>query len=168
MLALFAIVMVFSGASNNRRNSSLWQSWPEIQRLMLQEPRPIIIDIYTNWCHYCKAMDATTYRNDSVRSYLKKNFYRYKLNAEVKKPIEWIGKTFGYNSRMNVHEMAVYLTGGAIVYPTTVIVTPDGQPFNQAGMLRKNELELLVKYFAENNRQQISLQDYALTFKPMW
>jgi thioredoxin-related protein len=151
-----------------KKKKDLWQSWTEINNQMDTVKKPILIDVYTNWCHYCKLMDATTYNNDSVYSYLKKNYYRFKFNAETRDTLSWQNKQYGYNSRYEVHDFAVYLSRGNIVYPTTVIITPGGQPYYQFGELKPGDLEMLLKYFAEKKQTSTSLEEYAKTFKPTW
>lgn len=145
-----------------------WQSANEINILSDSVPKPILIDVYTDWCHYCKLMDATTYRNDSVVAYLHKYYYRFKLNAEQREPILWQGKKYNYNERYKANDFSIYLGNGTIVYPTTVIMLPNGQPYTQYGQLKTSELELLLKYFIEADQSVISLAEYAKSFKPRW
>jgi thioredoxin-related protein len=151
-----------------KKKRDLWQSWGEVNEKLQTEQKPLIIDVYTNWCHYCKLMDVTTYNNDSVYNYLKENYYRYKFNAESKDTLRWQNRIYTYNSLYSVHNFAVYLTGGNIVYPTTVIVTPGGQPYYQFGQLKPGELELLLKYFAEKKQSNLSLEEYSRTFTSRW
>ncbi|HEX8460200.1 MAG TPA: thioredoxin family protein [Segetibacter sp.] len=151
-----------------KKKKNLWQTWPEVNNGLNTEKKPLLIDVYTNWCHYCKLMDATTYNNDSVYNYLKKNYYRYKFNAETKDTLIWQNKQYVYNNRYEVHDFAVYLSRGNIVYPTTVIITPGGQPYYQFGQLKPGELEMLLKYFSEKQQTGISLEEYAKSFKPTW
>jgi thioredoxin-related protein len=151
-----------------KQKKDLWQKWKVINELMQKEPKPVIIDIYTNWCVYCKVMDATTYRNDSVYAYLKNNYYRFKFNAEGRDTLTWQNKLFAYNKRYEVHDFAVFLTKGMIAYPTTVIIMPDGQSFYKQGQLKLDEMELLLKYFGRKNYDAVSLLEYTKSFKGTW
>ena len=113
-------------------------------------------------------MDATTYKNDSVLNYLNSHFYRFKFNAETKDSIVWQNKVFNYNNRYECHDFAVYLTRGNIVYPTTVIITPDGQPFYQHGELKPDQMEMILKYFGEGYYKNGPMEEYAKTFVARW
>ena len=168
VLSFFSFLFPFTGSSQQKSKSALWQSLEQITNLSATEKKPILIDIYTDWCHYCKVMDATTYKNDSVINYLQKHFYRLKFNAESKDTIRWQQKVYAYNLRYEVHDFAVYLSRGSIVYPTTVIITPGGQPYYQHGQLTAGELELLLKYYADNRPGKPTLEDFAKTFLPAW
>jgi len=44
--------------------------------------KKIFIDVYTDWCGWCKKMDKETFNDPEVRAYMIKNFYMVKFNAE--------------------------------------------------------------------------------------
>ena len=52
-----------------------WMTVEEAQEKFMVSPKPIIIDLYTNWCYWCKVMDKKTYNNEKVIKYINKNFY---------------------------------------------------------------------------------------------
>ena len=164
-ILLLLIIVLISAAPGKK---DLWQNWDDITKLNQENPKPIFIDMYTDWCHYCKVMDATTYKNDSVIAYLKQHYYRYKFNAEGKDSISWQGKKFAFSERYGINDFGVYLTQGNIVYPTTIIITPGGQPFYQPGELKASEIELLLKYFSNPDNNKVSLEHFAKDFTPNW
>ncbi len=51
------------------------------------ESKPVLIDLYTNWCYWCKVMDKKTYNNPKVYAYISGHFYPVKHNAQLKKII---------------------------------------------------------------------------------
>jgi len=145
-----------------------WQTTDEVTTQYTAEKKPIIVDIYTDWCHYCKVMDKTTYSNDSVANYINKHFYRAKLNAESKTAFNWMGKSYNYIPKFKLNELVINLTKGNIVYPSTVIIPPNGEPQSVGGALSVKELELLIKYFGEDKFGKVSWEDYLKTFKSTW
>lgn len=164
-LLLTATSLVVTG---QRKKHDLWQSWKDVNLQLKAQSKPLLIDIHTTWCYYCKVMDATTYRNHSVYAYLKAHYYRFKFDAETRDTLEWSGKAYYFNERYQVHDFAVYLSHGSIVYPTTVIITPGGQPYYQFGEIKAGEMELILKYFSEGIKTGITLEDYAKKFKSSW
>lgn len=47
-----------------------------------KEGKILLVDFYTDWCGWCKKMDADTYGVKEVIDFLNKNFVAVKLNPE--------------------------------------------------------------------------------------
>ena len=47
-----------------------------------KEGKRIFLDAYTSWCHYCKKMGRTTYKNEKVGAYFNENYINLKINME--------------------------------------------------------------------------------------
>ena len=62
-----------------------WYSFEEVVKLTEENPKMILIDVYTDWCGWCKKMDKDTFTEKVVVDYVNANFYAVKLNAEDKK-----------------------------------------------------------------------------------
>ena len=61
-----------------------WLGLNEAFELQKKDPKPMLVDVYTDWCGWCKHMDATTFKDPQIVSYLNQNFYAVKYNAETK------------------------------------------------------------------------------------
>ncbi|MFQ3214977.1 MAG: thioredoxin-related protein [Marivirga sp.] len=59
-----------------------WLTIEEAYKLNQKEPRKIFIDVYTDWCGWCKKMDRDTFSDPKVAEFVTENFYAVKLNAE--------------------------------------------------------------------------------------
>ena len=75
-----------------------WSSLEDVSVKLKQQQKLVLIDLYTDWCHWCKVMDKKTYSNQKVMAYLSEKFYTVKVNAETKNSLTWANKTFTYNS----------------------------------------------------------------------
>jgi len=51
----------------------------------LEEKKPVLIDFYTEWCHWCKVMDDKTFNAEEVAKKLSDDFVCIRLNAEDQK-----------------------------------------------------------------------------------
>ena len=67
-------------------------SWEEAQAKNKSEPKKIIVDVYTQWCGWCKKMDKTTWEEPGISTYVNKNFYAVKFDAETKSDINFNNK----------------------------------------------------------------------------
>lgn len=100
-----------------------WYSWDEAVALSAKKPRKMFIDVYTDWCGWCKKMDASTFKDKDVVAYINKNFYPVKFDAEQKEDIKYKEHTLKYQpsaGRRGVHELAVALLDGRLSYPSYV------------------------------------------------
>jgi len=99
-----------------------WYTWEEAVAANQKEPRKIMVDVYTDWCGWCKRMDATTFQDPTVMKYLNEHFYPVKLNAEQKEDIVFQGATFKFQpyGRRGAHELAIQLLNGRMSYPSVV------------------------------------------------
>ena len=52
--------------------------------------KKILVDIYTDWCSWCKKMDEEVYSDPKVKEYLTKYFVIIKLNAEGEGTIQYL------------------------------------------------------------------------------
>ena len=47
-------------------NSINWVRWSDVPALMKKDKKKIVVDIYTDWCGWCKRMDASTFQDPKV------------------------------------------------------------------------------------------------------
>ena len=98
ILLLYLIVSSSIGLAQKHSGPIHWLTLQEADSLYQTNPKPLFIDVYTDWCGWCKRMDATTFQDKSIANYLNTNFYPVKLNAETNEPIRFQGKMY-YNSQ---------------------------------------------------------------------
>ena len=168
---LMAFTFFFSpaGKSPVKGEKLKWMTLKEAQQAMLTEKRPILIDLYTDWCGWCKVMDKKTYTNANVIAYLQQKFYPVKLNAETREAVNWNEKTYNFNSANRTNDFAVFLTYGRLSYPTTVIIPTDNSgPQPVPGYLEPKDLELIVRYFGDGKYGKQPFDAYQKAFKSEW
>ena len=164
----FFFLLVTIAQSGFAQKKTIWRNWETVQLLNKTEKRPILVDIYTNWCYYCKQMQIHTYKKDSVSNYLNSKFYCTKFNAESKDSMEWNHQIFRYNPLYKISDWVIYLTKGNVVYPTTVIIPENGTPYYIQGELLPAQLEPILKYFAEGWDKKMSMDDFEKKYTAKW
>ncbi len=127
-----------------------WISMQELNEAYAKNPKPVLIDIYTSWCGWCKEMDRTTYKNDKLATYVNQHYYAVKFDAESREAITFNNKQYKYNAQYKTNELAIFLTGGQLSYPTTVFMSgTNAQPAPIPGYMKPKEMEGPIKYFGE-------------------
>lgn len=146
-----------------------WITLSEAQQKIKEKPKPILIDLYTNWCYWCKVMDNKTYQNQKVVKYINENFYAVKLNAESENQLFWNEQKFNYNKDNKLNDFALYVTAGQPGFPTTVIFTGLKQnPAAIPGYMSPREIEGILKYFGEDYYEKESFESFSANFKNTW
>ncbi len=101
-----------------------WYTWEEAVELNKTKPKKMMIDVYTDWCGWCKRMDKGAFSDPAVAAYISANFYPVKFNAEQRRDIKFSDQTFSFvpndNGRGGAHSLAVALLDGQMSYPTLV------------------------------------------------
>src|SRR5262249_48666040 len=69
-------------AAEPARTELRWFGWNQGAAEAAASKRPILVDVYTDWCGWCKRMDRDVYSREDVRGYLKRYFVVVKLDAE--------------------------------------------------------------------------------------
>ena len=71
-----------------------WTTMGEVEALVKNKPKKILVDVYTPWCGPCKMMERKTFPDAEITNLIAKNFYAVKFNAEDPDPITFQGKEY--------------------------------------------------------------------------
>lgn len=125
ILPFFALAFVVTPISYNPTAKEIkWYSWEKMVEANAQNPKPIFVDVYTDWCGWCKKMDRSTFQDPDVIKMLSEDFYAVKLDAEQKETIHFQGTEFKFiGGRRGHNELAASLLDGHLSFPTTVLLT---------------------------------------------
>jgi len=69
LFALLIFVAINTHAEDTKETIK-WFTLEEAVKLQAETPRKIFIDVYTDWCGYCKKMDKETFSNPIIAKYL--------------------------------------------------------------------------------------------------
>ena len=169
-ILFFGLIIFCSTAFKSGSNEKIeWLKIDEVSLKIKDQNKPILIDLYTDWCYWCKVMDRKTYTNSKVINYINEHFYSVKLNAETKDNVIWKDKTYKFNAKYQINDFALFLSYGRASFPTTVIIADDtSAPIPVAGYLEPKELEPILKYFGEGAYKTMNFPEFEKTFKSSW
>ena len=141
-----------------------WLSWEEAVELNANQPKKLFIDVYTDWCGYCKKMDRTTFMDQEIIEYLNSHFYAIKLDAEMKNDIIFNGNTFKlmHAGRRSVHSLAYSLLEGKMSFPSYITMDENFSRIAiSPGYKFVTDLLPELKFAAEEKYKTMSWQEYS-------
>lgn len=123
-------------------------NWSELDPALAEAKRadkPLLVDVYTDWCGWCKRMDKTTYGNPEVRDYVARSFVTARVNAEDdRRRASYLGESRTYRQFADGFRISGY--------PTTVFLTPDGQLISVLpGYVKPATFLTVLRYVAEGH-----------------
>jgi thioredoxin-related protein len=143
-----------------------WYTLEEAMKLAESNPRPIMLDIYTDWCSWCKFMMKTTFANKGIADYINNNYYPARFDAETFDTITFKGQKY-FNRKIGnrpSHDLASLLLDGNLSYPSLVFFDLEKNKTIIPGYKEAKDIEPILVYFAENVNKSASLDDFYLNF----
>ncbi len=110
-----------------------------------EQDKKVIIDIYTDWCGWCKKMDADVYGKEDIKDLVSDNFIFYKLNAEGDEKVTYNGKQYTASDLASYFEVSGY--------PTTVFLEPNGKVIEYN--YNKTKMNNLPGYYKESQFKKV-------------
>jgi len=130
ILVLFIIVCSFAQAQEIK-----WMTMDEALAAQKKDPKPIFMDVYTDWCGPCKMLDKITFHDKGIVEMISKAYYAVKFNAEGDSEITYKGVTYAnpafikdHKGKNSQHDFAKFLKIDS--YPKICIFTPEGELIN--------------------------------------
>ena len=120
LLAVFIALLIVVLSVHGGNNSALgWRSFDDGLAEAKKTNKKILVDVYTDWCGWCKRMDSQTYADMEVARYLTNRYVVIKLNAESSRKLSYKGKQYS--------ERELSTAFGISGYPATLFMKPDGE-----------------------------------------
>ncbi|MBW7887276.1 MAG: DUF255 domain-containing protein [Bacteroidetes bacterium] len=159
LITMFLFVFTISASAQESKNpqKASWQTFNTGMQKAKTSGKKILIDVYADWCSWCKKMDAVTYADKKVQDYLNKNFVIIKLNAEASEKIQYSGQT--------ISPMEFSQGMGINGYPATLFMTSSGQPITILPGYSEPDMFIHVLSFIAENQYEKKKFDQYLTEK---
>ncbi len=121
------LFVLFMGALCANAQQIKWTDLSSLKDSISLFQKPILIKIETDWCGYCKMMDAKVFSHKKVVFEIGLEYYFVRLDGENKDSVNFSGRWYqpaSFTIRGGVHELAMYLGGieGHLNYPCLVVL----------------------------------------------
>ena len=165
-LKTIVLLMLLASATlacQSQENTSIkWMTFEEAVARSQKEPKKLFIDVYTDWCGWCKKMDKSTFADSAVADYINQHYYPVKLNAETKDTIRFNDQVFFFEPQYKANTLAVSLLSGKMGYPSYVILDErfamPTQPLQ--GFMTTEQLLPTLRFFGDNIYQKKTWEEY--------
>jgi thioredoxin-related protein len=164
---LFSVLFI-SQFSNIFSQEIQWLDFETAISKAETEPKPIFVDVYTDWCGWCKKMDQVTFANPKIAEYINKKYYAVKFNAESKEPVNFKGTKFSFvaDGRRGYHELAAAMLQGQMSYPSIVFFDKETNLIQAVpGFQDAKMFEMIAKFFESDSYTNTSWEDFQKNFK---
>jgi len=105
-------------------------AFSDLDSLQKENPKPVIIHLYTDWCSVCKIESFQLKKDKDLINMINEKFYFINFEPEkTKEKISFRGKVFNYlpNGTSGIHELALALSKNKKqpIYPLWIILDKD-------------------------------------------
>jgi thioredoxin-related protein len=149
----FAFYSIEKSSASSAPGTVVWHSFNDGINLARNSNKKVLVDVYTNWCGWCKKMDAEVYTDKEVSRLLKQDFILVKLNAESSNALSYKGNSF------TEAEFAREL--GVTGYPTTLFFDQNSNPItNFPGYAPPGRFAKVLDFIGKDYYKSVSFQEY--------
>jgi thioredoxin-related protein len=114
---LWAILTGFMVVASARAETVNWQAdFDKAVASAKKDGKLVVVDVYTDWCGWCKKLDKDVYADPKVIQKLAKDFVAVKINPEKTARAADLARQFGTRA-----------------YPHIVFVNGDGKKIGEIG-----------------------------------
>jgi thioredoxin-related protein len=136
----------------NASDSITWYNMTDGHKLAVSENKILLVDMYTDWCYWCKVMDVQTYKDPVIIGKMNESYIAVKFNPEVE-----MNHIVGEDTLSSTQLLRLLNKGGRNPgYPTTYIWknldrNSDIKPY--AGFIKPAQFGKILSEYATSDEQ---------------
>jgi len=142
-----------ANGSENPINDSKQKSFEEVLKNAQKDKKKIVINVYADWCKWCKKMDSDTFPDKEVQKELKRNFYFYKLNGESSDIVEYDGRKWT--------KAQLTKAFGIRGFPSTIFLNHDSKPITVLpGYVDAKTFASILRYIGDDIYLKMNFDEF--------
>lgn len=154
-----------------------WRSFEEslvengVRMQMGMPAKKVFVDVYTDWCGWCKRLDATTFAHPEIVRYMDSAFITVKLNAERTDTVVINNNIFvnqaAAQGKRGSHDLAIQLLQGKMSYPSCTFLDEGGKQITVVpGYMDAAQFEVLLHFVGEEAYKTTDWETFSARFAP--
>jgi thioredoxin-related protein len=148
------LAIALGGGDLSSKGKLNWHSYNEGMRKAKQQQKPVIVDFYASWCHWCVVMDRETFADEKIVRKLSSDYIAVRLDVESGETIRMGGNTYSpreFASMMGVNGL-----------PTVAFFEKTGKLITMVpGYIKAGTMLPLLGYISEEcYKSTVSFKDY--------
>lgn len=120
MKVILVAVLALVATSMKPSEEIKWMGFNEGYALAKKKGKIMLVDVYTEWCGWCKRMDRDAYAKPEIAEIVGKDYVAIKFNPEI----EGVTYTFEGKSYTGPQLAGVISNNQLNGYPTTIFINP--------------------------------------------
>jgi thioredoxin-related protein len=109
-------LLLFIASVSFGQTAKKYTNYEAALKMAKKQKKVLMVDVYTDWCYWCKQLDKITYKDSAVDAFMAKNFIFVAIDAEDGGQGTEIAKRFAVRS-----------------YPTILYINPSNYLISQTG-----------------------------------
>ncbi|WP_245189573.1 thioredoxin family protein [Lunatimonas salinarum] len=110
-----------------------WLDFEQLEDSLRANPKPVFLYFQTDWCSYCRKMEAEVFTKEIISTELSEHYYAVKFDAEYPEDVLFDGKRFSNRnlkkSRTPFHDIALLFSGEQKAFAPPLIILLDERFF---------------------------------------
>ncbi|GAB2610366.1 thioredoxin family protein [Belliella aquatica] len=111
------LIMIFLSRYSpaQEKSTNFWLDFEQLEDSLQVNPKPVFLYFHTDWCTYCRKMEAEVFSKPFIIAELSENYYAVKFDAENPEDVIFDGMVFSNRqlkkSRTPLHDLAILFNG---------------------------------------------------------
>ena len=142
-------------AESEKTEFTWYTDWDKGIEAAKKEKKPVIIDFYANWCHWCKVMEEKTFSADEIKKRFSEDWIAIKINSDHKeKQGTFEGKTMSYPQLVRYFKVSGF--------PSYLFIDKEGNPVTiVSSYIPKEQFGPMLDYIKDElYKKNIKFNDY--------